>query len=150
MCKLGGDKFDFRNGLDFINGLLSWIPRFLYPSKEAFDVGSWLRQVYDPTQVNGWPPSIPAAWYVNFGPIGILLGTMISGMAIATFDAHYRDTRTPWNATMGAMLTLLMAGSGIQTAFPQQIVLTLIPIWLLSIGLRATPQRIVLSRRSYS
>jgi len=145
-----GEKFDFRHGQDFINGLLSWIPRFLYPSKEDFGLGQWLRQAYDPTQVNGWPPAIPAAWYVNFGSIGIILGALISAVVLATFDAHYRDTRNPWNATMGAMLTLLMAGSGIQTGFPQQIVLTLIPIWLLSIGLRATPQRIVFSRRSYS
>lgn len=145
-----GERFDFREGQDFVNGFLSWIPRFLYPSKEPFDVGLWLRQAYDPTQVNGWPPSIPAAWYVNFGSIGVILGTLISGVVLAIFDAHYRDTRNPWNATMGAMLTLLMAGAGIQTGFPQQIVLTFIPIWLLSLGLRATPRRIAFSRQDYA
>lgn len=141
-----GSKFEFRYGQDFINGLLSWIPRSLMPSKEGFHVGTWLRQAYDPTQVNGWPPSIPATWYVNFGSIGIVLGTMISGVVLATLDAHYRDTRNPWNATMGAMLTLLMADGGVQTGFPQLIVLALFPIWMLSVGLNVTPKKIIFSR----
>ncbi len=143
-----GERFDFRAGKDFVNGLLSWIPRFLYPSKESFHIGEWLRQVYDPTKVNGWPPSLPGAWYVNFGLSGILLGTLISGVVLAVFDAHYRNRRSPWDATMGVMLPLLMTGGGVSMGFPQQIVLTLFPVWMISVGLRTVRPRIRIGRRT--
>lgn len=136
-----GDKFDFRNGADFINGLLSWIPRSLLPSKESYHIGEWLRRVYEPTQVNGWPPSLPGAWYINFGFLGLFLGTLISGVVLAIFDAHYRDRHSPWNVTMGVMLPLLMTSGGVSMGFPQQIVLTLIPIWILAIGLRTRSRK---------
>ena len=140
-----GERFNFRYGADFYNGLLSWIPRSLLPSKESFHIGEWLRQAYDPSQVNGWPPSIPAAWYVNFGILGIPLGAMISGYLFATFDAHYGRRESAWNAVLGVMLVLMMTGGGLSMGFPQQIVLSLIPLWIIALLMRSLGRkRIVL------
>jgi len=145
-----GDRFDFRMGADFVNGLLSWVPRFLYPDKETFHIGGWLRQVYEPTTVNGWPPALPGAWYINFGSLGIFLGAVISGWVLAVFDAHYRTASSAWSAVMGIMLPLLMASGGISTGFPQQVFMTVFPLWVLCILVQKTPRVAISSKDARS
>ena len=139
-----GDRFEFRNGRDFKNGLLSWIPRELYPEKENFHVGQWFRQIYEPDRVNGWPVTTMGSWYVNFGIAGILLGATVSGVFAAVFDAGYRDvTGSAWQATIAPALAFLMFDGGVGTGFAQDVFLVMAPIYLLAfvLNLLRSPTR---------
>ncbi|WDQ17492.1 oligosaccharide repeat unit polymerase [Rhodopirellula sp. P2] len=132
-----GDRFDFRDGKDFINGMLSWIPRQLYSDKESFHVGKWFRQVYYPNVVNGWPVTTIGSWYVNFGGWGILFGGLISGLTAAVFDSAFQNVRgSPWRATMGWVLALLLFDGGVGTGFVQRLFLIFLPVILLAVTLR--------------
>ncbi len=132
-----GQLFDLRHGADFINGLVSWVPRSLLPGKETFNVGAWFRQIYQPGIVNGWPVTTIGSWYVNFGTAGILCGALLSGFVVRVFDQAYRDIRrNAWSAAMGSGLAFLMIEGGVNTGFPQRIVLLIIPLWLAALFLR--------------
>jgi oligosaccharide repeat unit polymerase len=134
-----GERFQFRSGKDFINGLLSWVPRTFYPEKETFHIGRWFRQIYEPNAVNGWPITTMGGWYVNFGSAGVPIGGVISGVVAAIFDSRYRNVRTSaWGALIAPALGLLMFDGGVGPGFVQSIFLLLAPIMLLSLALRMT------------
>lgn len=132
-----GSVFPFREGKDFINGLLSWIPRSLYPDKETFHVGGWFRRVYQPNVVNGWPITTMGSWYVNFGLVGIAFGAAMSGLVAGIMDRAYCNPQlSVWNAAVGSSVALLMLDGGLGTGFFQRIVLLLIPLYLILIFVR--------------
>lgn len=143
-----GDRFPFREGRDFLNGLLAWIPREFYPDKETFNVGKWFRQVYEPNVVNGWPVTTMGSWYVNFGYAGILLGGATSGAFAAWFDSGYRNVRGSfWQATVASSMAFLMFDGGVDTGFIQDIALVMVPIYILSLILHILRKRKLRSLR---
>jgi oligosaccharide repeat unit polymerase len=133
-----GERFPFRNGRDFKNGLVAWIPRSLYPAKETFQVGGWFRRVYQPDKVNGWPMTIVGAWYVNFATWGIVFGVLASGILVGVFDANYRNLRgSLWQGVIAPMLAFfLFSGGGVGAGFLQNVVFYLVPIAFLAFLLK--------------
>ena len=128
-----GNLFEFRFGKDFLNGLLSWVPRSLFPEKESFHIGGWFRRVYQPNKINGWPVTTIGGWYLNFGIFGILIGTAISGFVVRVFDEAFKNVASnPWHASIGVGLSIFMLEGGVNTGFPQRIVLLIIPLALAS------------------
>jgi hypothetical protein len=149
-----GELFPIREGKDFINGLLSWVPRAWFPEKETFHIGGWFRRLYEPTKANGWPITTMGSWYVNFGFFGIVAGAVISGMVAAVFDGAYRRAKLlPWHAVIGSGLAFLMFDGGVPPGFVQKIFLLVIPLAALSfvlstrIRLRAKPRHFPMSTR---
>jgi oligosaccharide repeat unit polymerase len=137
-----GERFAFREGRDFLNGLLAWIPRQLYPEKETFNVGVWFRQIYEPNVINGWPITTMGSWYVNFGLLGIIAGAFASGIVAAWFDAGYRNVRNSfWQAAVAPTMAFLMFDGGVGTGFVQDIFLVMVPIYLLALTLRILRKR---------
>jgi oligosaccharide repeat unit polymerase len=132
-----GSRFDFRYGQDFINGMLSWIPRSIYPAKEGYHVGQWFRQIYEPTTVNGWPVTVVGDWYINFSWIGIPLGAAASGYTTAALDKFYsRPRNEPWDIiTAGGVAGFSLYG-GIWTGFFQSFVLIAAPLWAINLAMR--------------
>lgn len=141
-----GHLFDFRHGQDFINGLLSWIPRSIYPDKETFNIGPWFRRVYQPHIINGWPVTTMGAWYVNFGYWGIFLGAALSGCVLRVFDLAFKGLKNdPWQAVIGVCLAIFMFEGGVNTGFPQKVFLLILPLswascWLRMMNRRAQPR----------
>ncbi|SOH95436.1 oligosaccharide repeat unit polymerase [Monaibacterium marinum] len=132
-----GHLFDFRHGQDFINGLLSWIPRSIYPEKETFNIGPWFRRVYQPQIINGWPVTTMGAWYVNFGYWGIFLGAALSGCVLRVFDMAFKGLREdPWKAVIGISLAIFMFEGGVNTGFPQKVFLLILPLSWASFWIR--------------
>lgn len=132
-----GEKFDFRYGEDFINGILAMVPRSILPNRKTFHIGGWLRRVYEPGIVNGWPATVIGDWWTNFGAVGIFLGAVISGIIAGLFDGAYQNpTKKAWDAAMAPCLGVLSFSGGVGTGFPQEIVMTLVPIALFALGLR--------------
>lgn len=138
-----GTLFPFREGKDFINGLLSWVPRSIYPEKETFMVGSWFRQIYQPGIVNGWPITTMGSWFVNFGAIGILLGGIFSGLIASVFDSAYQNIRnSAWAAGVAPGMAFLMFEGGVGTGFLQDFFLLMVPIYVLALFLRVKVKKI--------
>lgn len=132
-----GDRFDYRYGKDFLNGLLSWVPRSLYPAKESYHIGGWFRRVYQPSLINGWPVTTIGSWYVNFGLIGIIFGGFFSGFIASIFDANYRSVKdSTWQAVISPVLAFFLFEGGVGTGFVQGGVLYVVPIFLLAFILR--------------
>lgn len=141
-----GEQFPFRDGRDFKNGLLAWVPRALYPEKETFHVGSWFRRVYQPEKINGWPVTTMGDWYVNFGYWGIFFGAVVSGVFAAVFDAGFRNIReSPWEAMVAPASAFLLFDGGVDPGFLQAFFLVMVPIYsfaiLLNIAERAQLNR---------
>lgn len=135
--KDAGEKFDFRYGQDFWNGILSVIPRSIMPHRENFNIGGWFRRVYEPSRINGWPVTVIGDWYINFSFLGVLFGATVSGVIGGLIDGAYRMPRQrAWDAVLASSLGLLMMKGGVGTGFPQQILLTIFPLALFSFGLR--------------
>lgn len=129
-----GKVFQFRNGKDFINGLLAFIPRKLYPNKETYAVGGWFRRVYQPEKINGWPITIIGNWYVNFGLLGIFLGASISGIITAIFDSINRNlSESYWQAGVAPPIAFFVFDGGVSTGFVQKIFLNVIPVIMFAI-----------------
>lgn len=140
-----GTLFDFRGARDFVNGLLSWLPRSIYPAKETFQIGGWFRRIYEPWTVNGWPITTPGSWYVNFAIWGIPIGAWISGIVMRGFDTAFRLVKeSAWQASVGPLMALFLIEGGINTGFPQKIFLYFIPLYLVLVWIN------VLSRKRKS
>jgi oligosaccharide repeat unit polymerase len=135
--KDAGSRYELREGADFRNGILAMVPRQILPEREIFNVGGWFRQVYEPGKVNGWPVTVIGDWFVNFGWIGVVLGAALSGAVAGLFDSAYsRVSSRTWDAVLAPVLGILILKGGVGTGAPQQIVLTLIPLAILSLALR--------------
>jgi oligosaccharide repeat unit polymerase len=147
-----GDMFDFRNGADFYNGILSWVPRSIYPGKETFNIGPWFRQVYEPSKINGWPVTVMGSWYINFSWIGIPIGGFISGFIMRVIDAAFHDARgNPWHAAIGTGIAIFVVEGGINTGFPQEIFLLFLPLALASTWIKlAAKSKVERTSRKYS
>jgi len=133
-----GKLFDFRLGADFFNGLLSWLPRSLFPEKETFQIGGWFRRVYEPNKVNGWPVTVIGEWYINFWYAGIFLGAAVSALAAATFDKAYEKISThAWHAVMAPMFGFFFFTGGVSAGTPQAVFLTIVPIGIVCFVLQS-------------
>lgn len=127
--KDAGSRFDFRGAQDFINGLLAWVPRFIYPDKETFHIGGWFRRLYEPWTINGWPITTPGSWYVNFSWPGVFIGAWISGLFLRGFDAAFKHVDIcPWQAAVGPFLAFFLFEAGVSMGFVQNWFLYALPL----------------------
>ncbi len=134
-----GEAFEFRQGRDALNGLLAWVPRFIYPEKETFQVGGWFRRIYEPTKINGWPITVIGNWYINFGGVGMIFGAVLSGVVITAIDNAYRDLRVnPWSAGVGTVIPFQLLDGGANFGIIQAYVLLVVPLLLIAYVLKAT------------
>ena len=142
-----GERFDFRNGQDALNGLLAWVPRAIWTDKETFQVGGWFRRVYQSNTINGWPITVVGNWYINFGLIGIALGGMLSGVVAAIMDWSFSHPRhNAWAAGIGSSVSFQLLNGGVDFGFAQSYVLLVVPLFLLVPFLaRRKPRRAILA-----
>tara|TARA_E500000178_G_scaffold157781_1_gene157529 strand:+ start:263 stop:1588 length:1326 start_codon:yes stop_codon:yes gene_type:complete len=131
-----GHSIDFRDGKDFGNGLISWIPRTFLPDRQSFHVGHWFRQIYEPGRVNGWPVTAAGSWYINFGLMGIVLGGILSGIIARGLDFSYKNRNfNSWDIVIGMSIAWYVFDAGLNTGTPQKYVLYVIPFFILRIFL---------------
>lgn len=139
-----GSNFELRGGEDFLNGLVSWIPRQFWPDKpDTYMVGGWFRRLYQPETTNGWPIMVIGSWMVNFGFVGVVLGGLVSGVISLAIDQRYAPTfqSNAFSAAMPAALGLFFLGGGYDTGTPQAYVLLIIPLFLFAALIRAVSRR---------
>lgn len=127
-----GSRFDFTYGAEFLNGVLAWVPRFIFPEKKSFVIGGWFRQIYQPDIINGWPVTLPGAWYLNFNWFGIVIGAMVSGIIIAMLDKTYRAQNSAWSVAMVTTLGFTFVQGGVTFGFLQGYIMVVVPIFAIA------------------
>ncbi|TIC79466.1 oligosaccharide repeat unit polymerase [Nocardioides sp. GY 10127] len=121
----------FRQGEDFIAGLLGPVPRLLWPEKPVPNLGVWFRQVYEPQALNGWPVGSVGDWYLNFGFLGIVVGGAFSGILIGVLNSNFRNAGSQGiNQVAIFVYALYIFPQGITANSPLQAVAWGVPLWL--------------------
>ncbi|PRO71075.1 hypothetical protein C6Y40_23765 [Alteromonas alba] len=125
-----GKRFAFRDGEDFYNGLLAWVPRFLWKDKPlTHNVGLWFRQVYERDKNNGWPITAVGDWFVNGSWLYVFFGAALTGI-IAAFLDSYCNKSLFVDYTI-VIFSVFALGQGIDPGFIQTIFLKYIPVFIL-------------------
>lgn len=135
------DHYRYRNGEDFYNGAVGVVPRFLWAGKpRAISPGAWFRQVYEPGKVNGWPMGAGALWYLNFGWWGLVVGGLISGVALGLVAKAQRlRPSNGFNTAVGVVIGVYVLGLGWDSETLIRAVIWLVPLWM--VGLYVAPAR---------
>ena len=133
------DVFPARAGTDFANGVLGVVPGVIWADKPRnIAAGSWFRQQYQPKIVNGWPMGAPALWYLNFSWLGVLLGGLVSGLAIGMISARQRRVAdSGHNTACAAVAGIFVVGLGLDNQTPIYSVIWLVPLWFVALYLRS-------------
>lgn len=146
----------FRDGEDFVNGVVGLVPRIVWQDKpQAIAPGKWFRQVYEPRKVNGWPMGAAALWYLNFGWVGLLAGGALSGLALGMIAAAQRRTPDSGFNTAAAVVTgVYVLGLGWDNETLMRAVLWLAPLtfigWYITEPARRRARLAAKRRRSAS
>lgn len=124
------ERHAFRQGEDFYNGLVGVVPRVIWEDKpDAIAPGKWFRQVYEPQKVNGWPMGAAALWYLNFGWPGLLLGGLLSGLALGLVAAAQRRApRNGFNTAAAVVTGVYVLGLGWDNETLIRFVIWLVPL----------------------
>lgn len=103
-------------GRDFLAGLYSVTPRFIWPERpKSVNPGAWLRNQFEPKIKNGWPITSTGEWYLNFGIIGVVLGGILSGsFAEAINKKYWNNTPSNLSIVFGAFLSIQLMYGGIR------------------------------------
>lgn len=137
------DPVPFRNGADFIAGLAGLIPRALWEGKpELVKPGRWIRQLYEPEAINGWPVGAPMMWYINFGLVGTVLGAVLAGLIFARLGSSFAAaTHSGFNIALSFTLAFIVFQTGIDTEFPADLLAYVVPLLACGWWMSKTPQQ---------
>lgn len=127
------DRYPFRNGEDFYNGLVGIVPRTIWANKPQFTApGQWFRQIYEPEKANGWPFTIVGEWYVNFGVTGVIAGGLLTGWVFRAAQRRYADhDRNPVSWMMAILLVFYVFQGGMWSQSAIFYVLWLVPLFVI-------------------
>lgn len=122
----------YRGGTDFTNGIIGMIPRSLWREKPTQILsGTWFRQLYEPTKVNGWPLGSVGDWYLNFGYGGIATGGVVSGVLFSVLMGAWRGSKkTPLGYAAMVAVVLMTMPIGYRAETPLRWASWLLPLWL--------------------
>ncbi len=128
------DSFPYRGGEDFVAGAAGPVPRLLWEDKPtSVRPGQWLRQVYEPYTINGWPVGAPTVWYLNFGPFGLLIGGVVGGGVFGWLRrAQMNAADCGLNSAIAVVSAVYIFELGWSSDTPLAIGIWLIPLWLVT------------------
>ncbi len=117
------------------------IPRFLWPGKPAIAKGAWFalrigqaRILPDGRISNSVNMTIPGELYLNFGPLGVVLGCLLFGAIIGAFWFRTAFWSDPRNVLGGAFAYYLLA-SAFSLGADLQVLVTSLAIYLIFVAL---------------
>jgi hypothetical protein len=83
--------YDFGSHLGLIP--LSILPRALWPDKPTISLGIWFRDELVPPGIFREGSSVAVTWpgefYISFGPIGVIVGMFLVGVALQAFNSYF-------------------------------------------------------------
>jgi hypothetical protein len=126
---------DYRAGADFGRGAAGLVPRIAWEGKpDTVVAGKWFRQVYQPDIVNGWPVGTPTLWWLNFGPLGILIGGLLSGLWFGWMRRAQRNSAvTGLNTGIAMVAAIYVFELGLGAEWPVGFLPWVLPLWLTTV-----------------
>ncbi len=140
-----GDRFEQRDGVDFVNGFIGPVPRAIWAGKPAsVTPGVWIRQSYEPSARNGWPPGAPAMWFLNFGWLGVVVGGLLAGSVYRFLAQTYaRATACGVNVAISVTAALSVFPMGIDPETPLRAAVHAVPLLLAVMAMAQLDRRAV-------
>lgn len=125
------EQFAYRDGEDFVTGASGPVPRLVWEDKPtSVRPGQWFRQTYEPQTVNGWPVGAPTVWYLNFGPIGLIFGGLLSGALYGWLRrAQTNAASSGLNSAITIVTTVFVLELGWSSDTPLVVAIWLVPMW---------------------
>jgi len=145
-----GDRYEQRNGVDFVNGFVGPVPRAIWEGKPAsVTPGVWIRQSYEPAARNGWPPGAPAMWFLNFGWLGVVVGGLLAGSIYRFLALTYaRSTACGVNVAISVTAALSVFPMGIDPETPLRTAVHAVPLLLAVMAMARLDRRVAFQRTS--
>jgi len=135
-------NYHYPRGADFVSGAKSVVPGFIWHGKDTQTSGARFRHIYQPAIVNGWPVGAPTAWQLNFGPLGLLLGGYLSGMALAALArSRQRCATSGFNLAVSMVTATVVLQMGLNPDTPQRVILWWVPLVIVGRLMGAPPSR---------
>lgn len=128
------DPASWRWGEDFVIGIRGVVPRALWENKpDHLSTGTLFRGFYTGNENSGWPLKGWGEWYLEFGPLGVLVGGLLAGVTFRALDERYRGfERDPFAAGFMCLLVFYVFPNGIITYTPIIALLWLLPMHIVS------------------
>lgn len=130
----------FLNGetLEYLG--IAFIPRFLWPEKPEIAKGAWFAMRIGQARVfmgritNSVNMTVGGEFYLNFGWIGVIVGTFFFGAFLGVFWSRTAFWRDPLNV-LGAGFGYYLLWTGFVGAADLQILVTLVALYLVFVVL---------------
>ena len=135
-------------GRPFVNGLAGVVPRALWPGKpDGVAIGAEFRQLYEPLARNGWPVGSVGEWLIAFGLAGVVVGSVVSGVALGLAGNRLQQTGAlPYAAAIGLQVLELGFGGQSIVRWVGWVLPTALLVWgvtwLIRVSRRTTPTRL--------
>ena len=126
-------EYPYRMGDDFVAGASGFVPRAVWEGKPKTVVaGRGFRNVYQPRIVNGWPLGAPTLWWLNFGPLGVAIGGLISGLVFGVLRrAQLNSEQSGLNVAIALVTTIYVFQTGVGPEWPVYFSAWLLPLALI-------------------
>jgi hypothetical protein len=143
------DAEPYQTGDDFVDAVQRALPLDLLgtPSGRYDPPPLRIAHVYDPDRVNGFPPTPVGEWLINGGWIGVLVGGLISGVALRSLQRRYRDFESntlSWTVMFVFVGTIMPLGIIVASVFRYKLMA--LPMLVIMLILRTAPVRSALER----
>lgn len=144
------DVREYRLGVDFATGATGLVPRAVWAGKPSdVTIGRTFRAYYQPQVVNGWPVGAPTLWWLNFGPLGVLLGGLVSGIGFGWLRSAQRNSSASgFNLAVALVTAVYVFQTGISSQWPVYFAIWTVP--LLAVKWFVTPRGNTVTREPAS
>jgi len=121
-----GHQVPFLNGETYVQGLETFVPRFLYPSKPDMSVGNWTGQLFDYVlpldTITNVSPTLMGEFYMNNGLAGLSVGMTLLGLFARFVDVAVFQARRSADWLKVVMLLKLI---GLEAVVATTLLLTI-------------------------
>lgn len=134
------DEFGYYWGTHIFRVPLNWIPRALWSDKPVLSAGSLLRNQAWPERSGGTPPGEIGRFYLDLGIPGILIGALLSGIALRfAYELLKKNSSSPIFLVIYSWIIFSIARSPLVNASVWNLMTTI--VFLLPLLLSKTLSR---------
>jgi oligosaccharide repeat unit polymerase len=132
-------RFDYHYGETFLRWLIAPVPRSLWPAKPAIGIGKELGPpIFEVGRATGVPPGIIGELHLNFGLMGVLVGTLVFGAVLRSLYVSLAEgfPNKSYVLVYAILVTHVAFGvvtmdfSGTMAKLLQDLIAMLVVIWL--------------------
>jgi hypothetical protein len=125
-----GNYLPLKYGETFLRLITQFIPRTLWPNK-PYDLGTEIVGLYIQGSLSGMPPSFLGEMYMNFGYLGVIIGSGILGILLAKLYINWMLNKTTLMGLLFYAILLPRIFIGVSSTFAN-VVLTVVIMMIIA------------------